>query len=208
MSTYFDVLNHIENEIPRGAVFMAQDLLHVTARHNVDQLLTFCARIGRIHRVARGVYFRPHRRDGSVRPSLDDIIQVRAEAKGETLQTHGADAARRFGIVTPPPPTPSYYTSGRSRVLTIQSRRVRFRHVPGAILAFPGTPAGDALATFHHLGPGVVPEVEAQLAAEDRQRLHRTMTRLPDRIATAWHATSRSGNGTRRLRVASRPASL
>lgn len=203
MSAYFDVLLHVSNHVPQGAVFMAKHLLHVADRHDLDDLLPKFSRNGPIRRVARGLYFRPYRLMPHTRPTLDHIVRVRAEAYGETLEVHGADAARHFGIDVAAAPHPRetrspreriaarYYTGGRTRTLTVGAVEVRLQHVPDAILSFPGTAAGRALAAIHHLGPSGVATVHRQAKDEERERIRTVVRSLPHPILVAWREADR-----------------
>ena len=204
MSAYFDVLLHVSNDVPQGAVFMAKHLLHVADRGILDDLLPKFARHrhGPIRRVARGLYFRPYRLMPDTLPTLDHVVRVRAEAYGETLEIHGADAARQFGIDVEPSPHPRekrhepvaarYYTGGRTRTLAIGGAKVRLQHVPDTILTFPGTAAGRALAAIHHLGPSGVATIHRQLGDEERDRIRGVVRRLPHPILVAWRQADRA----------------
>ena len=63
-----------------------------------------------IQRIARGVFVRPKqsRFVGNVMPDVSSVVQVIAKEHGETIQVHGAEAARRFNLSTQMPTTPVY----------------------------------------------------------------------------------------------------
>ncbi|WP_366302280.1 DUF6088 family protein [Pseudomonas atacamensis] len=54
-------------------------------------------------RVARGIYIRPKLNDytgKTARANLITVMEVVAMSRGETIQVHGAETARRLGIST------------------------------------------------------------------------------------------------------------
>ena len=66
-----------------------------------------------IERLSRGVFVRP-RKDrfvDNVFPGLGDVVRAIARDRGEIVQVHGAEAARRFGLTTQAPTTPVFHTS-------------------------------------------------------------------------------------------------
>ena len=229
MSTYFDVLEHITYEIRPGSLFMAKQMLHVAERSYLDTLLPFFARTKRILRPARGVYYRPYRRDRTP-PGVAEIVRFRAEVLGETLSIDGSEAARSFGLIVADSgsgPTVAgadprrevqgaqgsgeirFHTDRRTRRLVIGGTLVRLRHVPAVVQRFPGTRAGDALAALHALGPGAaeaVVHVHDRLPDEDRRRMDDVLPQLPDRVATAWRVAARFRSPRTPRRTTTTPA--
>ena len=194
MASHWDVEDFIRHRIARGSLFVARDLTHIVDGSTLTPLLSRYARIGFIRRAARGVYYKPRRGDYMNRnrpyeplPDVEEIVRYRAASTGERLQIHGADAARVFGFAERAPERPRFATSGRTRSLRIGTATVDFRRVPDAILSYPFTRAGAALAAIHHLDrAGVVTRVRVFLDAEDADLLRIVMPRLPARVRTAW----------------------
>ncbi len=83
-----------------------------------------------------------------VMPDAAKVVEVMAKDHGETIQVHGAEAARRFRLVTQVPTTPVFYTSGPTRELKIGNLTVNLRHVSHWKLLLAGKRSGLALSAF------------------------------------------------------------
>jgi predicted transcriptional regulator of viral defense system len=80
--------------LPEGASVSAKELLHLGSRAAVDQTLSRLAKRGLVARAGRGLYVRPvETRFGTRPPSVENVVQAIAKAKGETIASHGATAA-------------------------------------------------------------------------------------------------------------------
>ncbi|MYA88891.1 MAG: hypothetical protein F4X97_10650 [Boseongicola sp. SB0662_bin_57] len=104
---------------------------------------------------------------GSVVPGVAEVVRVIARDNGETVQVHGAEAARRLGLSTQAPTTPVYHTSASSRTIRIGNATVRMVHTSNRRrLQFAGEAAGLALAALWYLGRGnATPEAVARIEA-------------------------------------------
>jgi hypothetical protein len=110
---------------------------------------------GAIQRIARGIFVRPKqsRFVGNVMPDASRVIEVIAKDHGETIQVHGAEAARRFKLSTQMPTIPVYYTSGPIREIRIGNLKVKLVHTSsGRKLQHAGEKPGLALSAFWYLG--------------------------------------------------------
>lgn len=186
------VQTHIEN-LPRGEPFTTASLLVHGTRAAVDQALSRLARAGVIQRVARGVYVRPEvsRYVGTVPPEPLKIAQ--AVAHGETVQVHGAEAARRLGLTTQVPTRPVFLTSGASRRFHLGELEVALQHVSPRKLALAGRPAGLALTALWYLGKEhvtteVLRTVEERLPPEEFSALRAATYAMPAWMVDAFHA--------------------
>ena len=191
MRKHWHVWHHIQDDMPPGTLFTVRDLTHLMQRSSVNPLLSFYARLGVIRRVARGVYQKPLRGDWLNRdrpvepfPPLDEIVRFRARVYGETIDVHGADAARELGFPElPAAERPRYSTSGRTRELAVGRHTVDLRHVPAPFLAQPGTRAGATLLAVHHLDDAESTSfLFTFLSPEDRERVRTVVRRLPARV--------------------------
>jgi len=89
-------------------------------------------------------------------PDTQKVVEVIARDHGETIQVHGAEAARRFKLTTQTPTTPVYYTSGPSRELQIDNLAVKLKHVSQRKLLLAGKRPGLALSALWYLGKEAV----------------------------------------------------
>ncbi|TFB38132.1 DUF6088 family protein [Pseudomonas sp. F01002] len=121
----------------------------------ISKSLTRLVRAGLLERVARGIYMRPHwgKHVGKVRASPLEIMSIIAQANGETIQIHGAEAVRRFRLSNQMQVRPVYYTSGYTRDLKVGNAVIRLQHASAERLQHAGTRVGEALTALYYLGP-------------------------------------------------------
>ena len=178
MSTAQTLLASIR-KLPKGKPFTSARFLEHGSRSAVDRTLSRLVGRGEIQRVARGVFVRPrtNRFVGTVVPEVQEVVDAIAYRNGETVQIHGAEAARWFKLSTQVPVAPVFHTSASSRTIQIGNITVRMTHTSNRRrLQFAGEPAGAALSALWYLGkcnvtPEVVAKIEGTLGPEEFQRL-------------------------------------
>lgn len=141
--------------IQRGEPFATNHFLNLGSRPAVDKAISRLVEEGAIQRVARGVFVRPKKSRfiSNVMPEVSQVIKVIAKGNGETIQVHGAEAARRFKISTQMPTKPIYYTNGPSREIQIGNLTVKFMHISSnRKFQFAGKKTGLALTALWYLG--------------------------------------------------------
>jgi DNA-binding Lrp family transcriptional regulator len=132
----------------KGDPFVTNRFLNLGSRPAVDKAISRLVEEGVIERVARGVRF-----VGKVMPDVSRVVEVIAKGHGETIQVHGAEAARRFKISTQMPIKPVYYTNGPSREIQVGNLKVKLVHTSSQRkLQFAGKKAGLALTALWYLG--------------------------------------------------------
>ena len=165
--------------LPKGKIFTHDPFLEYGSRNTVDRTLSRLVSEGKIMRLARGVFVRPstNRYVGKVVPNVRNIVKVIAQRNGETVQVHGAEAARRFGLTTQVPLYPVFLTNGPSRTLQVANIPVRLIHTSSRRrLQFAGEVAGVALAALWYLGkrnvsPKDINKIKAALSPREFKRL-------------------------------------
>ena len=162
----------------RGQPFSNHSLLRLGSRTAVDNALSRLVAEGSLMRLVPGVFVRPKQNPyvGNVVPEVSTIISAIAKSTGETIQVHGAEAARRFKLTTQVPMSPVFNTSGPSREYSIGKLKVALRHVSNRKLQLAGKRSGLALAALWYLGPervGVeeIETIRQQLPAEEFEEL-------------------------------------
>lgn len=149
-------------KLPRGKPFTRARFLKHGSPGAVDRALSRLVDEGEISRVARGVFVVPKtsRFVGVVQPDVLEVVETIARRNGETIQVHGAEAARRFKLSTQVPMSPVFYTSGSSRVMRVGKFSVRMVHTSSRRrLQFAGEATGVALTALWYLGKeNVTPE--------------------------------------------------
>lgn len=174
--------------LPEGASVSAKELLHLGSRAAVDQALSRLVKRGQLMRAGRGLYVRPvETRFGQRPPSVTHLVQAIAEAKGETIASHGATAANALGLTTQVPVRVVYLTSGRTRTLKVGKQTVELRHAPRWQLALAGRPAGEAIRALAWLGEGqtetALRTLRKRLPSGTLQEIVAARSRLPTWLA-------------------------
>ena len=156
-------------KLPRGKPFTAARFGKHGTRGAVDRTLSRLVDEGGIQRLAHGVFVRPRtsRFVGTVLPDIHEVVEAIARSNGETVQIHGAEAARRFRLSTQVPTAPVFHTSASSRTLTVAGVTVRMVHTSNRRrLQYAGEATGAALSALWYLGKdNVTPETVATIAA-------------------------------------------
>lgn len=166
-------------KLPQGEPFTNTRFLRLGSRAAVDKAMSRLVEAGVIQRVARGVFVRPKqsRFVGVVMPDVSRVVEVIAKEHGETIQVHGAEAARRFKLSTQMPTTPVYYTSGPTREICIGKLKVRLVHTSSQRkLQHAGKRPGLALSALWYLGKNnisteVVKRIKEGLSEEEFETL-------------------------------------
>lgn len=153
MNIMNSVTEHI-NKIPVGKPFTIASLRRLGKAENIRKIVSRLVSNGAIERVSRGVFVRPEHLPGfgKTLPSAKEVMHAIAESTGETLTTHGAEAARRFQLSTQIPLQLVLYTTGRTRLVKVHNRVVRLEHISQRKLVKPGTAIGDAILALWYLG--------------------------------------------------------
>ncbi|MGC4120502.1 MAG: DUF6088 family protein [Myxococcales bacterium] len=167
-----------------------KEFLSMGRRPAIDKSLSRLARVGKIFRVARGIYFRPStsRSVGKTSPDLTAIAQ--AVAAGSVVDLNGADAAYRLGLAATVPSTVVFFTSGSPHRFHVGDQEIVLKHVNPRRMALAGTPAGTALSALRHLGrrkvtPEVLSQVRRILPPEEFGALRSAATSMPGWLAAA-----------------------
>jgi hypothetical protein len=172
--------------------FPASSLLASAPVRLVDQTLSRLAKNGELTRLTRGIYVRPKQSKyvGLVMPEPVKIAQAKRVGEQESLQIHGAEAARQFGLTTQVPTTPVFCSSGPSRKFWVGNLRVQVKHVSPRKLALAGTPAGTALSALWYIGrknisEKVIAAIKEKLPASEFETLKGARPMMPVWMADA-----------------------
>lgn len=164
--------------LPKGRPFSARRFAGLGSRSAVGKAIARLVSAGELERITRGIYMRPKIGPyvGRVRPGALAVIRVIAKQNHETIQVHGAEAARAFHLSTQMQTQPVLYTSGSSRVIRIGALTIRLRHVSPEKLQHAGTRVGLALVALFYLGrkgvnPTSVAKIKSQLTPAELKQL-------------------------------------
>lgn len=165
--------------MPKGKPFTNAAFAEVGSRTSVDKALSRMVQSGFLERVARGIYMRPKLSEYTgqkIRANPISVMEAVSRSRGETIQVHGVEAARRLGISTQMQVLPTYYTSGTTREIKIGNALLRLRHSSSLRLQHADSQAGLALTALLYLGKeGVtqqdVSKILSSLNAEEFSKL-------------------------------------
>ncbi|EIC23777.1 DUF6088 family protein [Thiorhodovibrio frisius] len=171
---------------PAGTPFTPTLFAGMGSRAAIDQTLMRLTKEGRIERLGRGLYNTPRtsRFGLKTQPSPETVAQTLAASEGATIEIHGAEAARRFGLSTQVPAQPIFYTTGASRTVRLGKLQIRLRHVAARKLALAGRPAGQALSALWYLGrqqvtPATFEHIAAKLPQVEFEALRHAKASMP-----------------------------
>lgn len=198
MNTAKLVLNNIE-KLPVGEPFTTKNFLGLGPRASIDQALSRLARKGTIIRLTSGIFVRSQENKyiGKVMPQPNKIVEVYAHSMGITVQVHGAEAARLFGLSTQAPTQPIYYTSGPSRQFKIGKLIFILKHVSPKKLVFAGTKIGLAISALWFLGKEqvdfkAIETILHYLTQSEKEELHAAISSMPGWMSKAIYEYERS----------------
>lgn len=182
------------SQLPIGEPFSSKELVCFGTRAAVDQNLSRLVKTGEVMRVTRGVYVRPKQSKhvGAVTPEPMSVAHAKLLTERETVQVHGAEAARQFGFTTQVPTTPVFCTSGSNRKFRVGNLRVKLKHVSPRKLALAGTPAGNALSALWYVGKeniseSLIEKVKEKLPASEFEKLKAAKPIMPAWMADAFY---------------------
>lgn len=175
-------------QLPEGTALSAKVFLHLGNRAAVDQALSRLHERGELVRAGRGVYLKAIKSRFGIRsPTVDQAIEAVAHQRGEVIVSNGAAAANSLGLSTQVPIWSIYFTSGRSRTMTVGSQTVELKHVPRWQLALGNKPASLAVRALAWLGPEKAEEallsIKQKLSAEAFSELVAATPQFPSWLA-------------------------
>ncbi|WP_439257734.1 DUF6088 family protein [Lonepinella sp. BR2271] len=153
---------HIREKIGKtelGVLFSSKDFLEFGERSVVDKALSRMVKNNEINRAARGIFFRPkkNRFVGNVPIDIESVLNLISQQNGETLQVHGAEAARRLKLSTQMPVQTIFYTNGATRNIIIANQQVKLVHTSNQRkLQYAGTQVGLVISALWYLGKEIV----------------------------------------------------
>ena len=165
--------------LPKGKPFTSSCFLKHGSRGAVGRALSRLVAEGKVKRLTNGVFVRPKKSRfvGNVMPEVSEVVKVIARNNHETIQVHGAEAARRFKLSIQMPIVPVFYTSASSRSIVIGNVTVKMIHTSSQRrLQFAGEKTGLALSALWYLGKDnvnteVVSKIKSGLSAEEFETL-------------------------------------
>lgn len=164
--------------LPKGQPFSISRFTGFGTKNAVSKAIARLVNRGELERLYRGIYMRPKpgRYIANARPNLWKLISLIATQKHLSLQIHGVNAVRRFGLSTQMPLIPIYYINGASRSVFIGKAEVRLIHAAPMVMQHPATEVGMAISALYYLGkdgstPECIAAIRKALKPEDLVKL-------------------------------------
>ena len=188
MPNFIEQILELARTLPEGGVLRANELLHLGGRAAIGRSLSRLVKAGQLLRAGRFLYVRPVETRFGVRPpSVPKVIEALAEARGEAVASSGAAAANTLGLTTLVPVRLVYWTSGRSRVVSVGAQSIELRHAPSWQLELHQSRAGQAIRALAWFGKQrsreAVQVLRGKLSGAELQSLAAVQGRLPTWVA-------------------------
>ncbi len=197
MNTAQTIQNYLQ-QIPQGKPFTTASLRKFASSANVRQILSRLVKAGKISRAARGVFVRPQEVSylGKVLPEAQEIAQAVAQASGERIAVHGAEAARILQLSTQAPLKPIFYTTGNTRRIKSGNREIILKHVNPRKLINPGTTVGLVISALWYLGKNnvtmpIIEKLKKLLSSEEFSELLEYTHQMPAWMADMFYRYQR-----------------
>ena len=185
MFTAAMIRKHIFN-LPQGVIFSTRELLIYGTRAAVDQTLYRLVNVGKIIRLARGLFIRFFH--GMTLPSLTEIAKHKAKAFGRQIICHGRDAAKALGLVNSGKDKKGniFAVSGRSSTFRAGDRVVRLEGTSPRKMVLGESKIGAMIRALWHAGKENLREnieiATSELRHEERRQLRQSVGAMPDWI--------------------------
>lgn len=142
------------DELPAGKSFPSNVLRMFATADNIRQFLSRQVKAGIIKRVARGIFVKPAKSKlaGEILPSAFDIAASLSKSTGEIITVQGAEAARILQLTTQVPMQLIFYTSGNTRILKFNHKKIKLKHVNPSRLVAAGTTPGLVICALNFVG--------------------------------------------------------
>lgn len=183
----------------RGWAFTPQDFADVGDPRVVGMALTRLLRAGKIRRIARGLYDRPHDHPllGQTGATADTVVAAVARKKNLRLVPSAAVAANQLGLSTQVPAQMVYHTDGAPAKVQLGKLTIEFRRNSGRRLALAGRASGLVAQALRNLGKGKVTAAHLQilragLTGDARKQLNEDVIRVPAWMRPYFRELTRS----------------
>ena len=186
--------------MPAGDPFSAAFFSHLGTPDNIRKILGRLVADKEIRRVTRGVFVRPKQIEGigELLPAPNKVLKVVAQATGEKIAMHGAEAARRLKLTTHVPLQRIMYTTGTSRKITIGKMIVTLKHISSRKLVAPETKSGMVISALWYLGrhnvtAKTIQTIERQLTEKEFKTTLKEVARMPAWMANIFYQYNQRG---------------
>jgi hypothetical protein len=170
----------------RGWAFTPHDFADLADPRGLGVTLTRMVRLGKIRRVARGIYDCPqsHPVLGKAGATADAVVAAVARGRQLRLLPSPQIAANQLGLTTQVPAQMIYQTDGAPYKIILGKRQILFRRNTGRHLALAGRASGLVAQALRDVGkgkvtPDMIQHLRHRLDAAARKQLIVDVTLVP-----------------------------
>lgn len=170
----------------KGWAFTPHDLVDLGNPRAVGMTLTRLVRDGKIRRIGRGLYDRPHDHPllGKAGATSDSIVAAVARKKNLRILPSAAVAANKLGVSEQVPAKIVYHTDGAPATMNLGKLKIEFRRNSGSMLALAERPGGLVAQALRDIGKGKITPVHIHrlrdnLPEKARKSLLQDLNRIP-----------------------------
>lgn len=148
----------IKNRIKRKPdlwVFSAADFIDLGSRSAAEKVLSRTCKAGLIDRVYQGLYMQPvvsPMFDLNLPAPMDRIVDAIGRKDGSFVSNSNADAANALKLTNVVQARPFYLTTGKSRFITIGTRKAYLKNMGNKLAKWVDSPAFGSVQALFWLG--------------------------------------------------------
>ncbi len=179
------ILKRIASKGPDWA-FTPHDFADFGDPRSIGMALTRLVRDGKIRRIGRGLYDKPHAHPvlGQVGAGTDAIVDAIARKKSLRVLPSSAVAANQLGLTTQVPAKLVYHTDGAPSEIHLGKLQIVFRRNTGRMLGLAGRPSGLVAQALREFGKDGVTETHLsrlrdRLSDTQKRQLLKDIDRVP-----------------------------
>lgn len=157
------VMDRIERSEPHS-VFFISDFVDKGSSETIRKIFFQATEAGMLERVSQGIYVKPKEsRFGRIPVSLEKLAVEIADRDKSRILPSGSTAANMLGLSTQIPMNMSYITTGSTRAIEVDGRRLFFRHAAPKNFAAKGNAVPLMVQGLKEIGENNISE--SQFAA-------------------------------------------
>lgn len=177
-----------------GWAFTPHDFADFGDPRSLGMALTRLVRNGKIRRIGRGLYDKPHSHPilGQAGAGADAIVDAIARKKNLRVLPSSAVAANRLGLTTQVPAKLVYHTDGAPAELRLGKLHIVFRRNTGRMLGLAGRASGLVAQALREFGKDGVTDRHLQRLRErlsdvQKKQLLQDIDRVPAWMRPHFH---------------------
>ncbi len=172
-----------------GTVFVSADFAEFTDNSRIVVILARLENEGLIHRILRGVYYKPEFNDflgEYISPLPNDVAQAIARNYGWTIIPCGDTALNLLGLSTQIPATWSYVSDGRYKVYKYDNTTIEFKRTTNKEISNLSYKTALTIQALKALGKdnidnSILSKLQDNLTLDEKQSMFKEA-----KAATSW----------------------